>query len=86
MNKTTIPAPFETPAPTPGCPYECLRLGLGLRTRDAVRLTFLVVATALFAVACGGIAEESTDAGAAAVEAYLYASALRMVASYRTGG
>ena len=58
--KTTIPAPFETPASAPSCPYEALRLGLGLRARDAARLTSLVVATALLAMACGGVAVEPT--------------------------
>jgi hypothetical protein len=52
MNNTTIPAPFETTAPAPGCPYESLRLGLGLRFRDAARLAWLVLVTAMLAAGC----------------------------------
>lgn len=62
MKTTSIPtriAPPEPVAPAPDCPYEAVRLGVGLRARDTKRLSFLVVATAMWALlctltACGG--------------------------------
>ncbi len=49
---TTIPASFAPTSSIATCPYECVRLGLGLRFRDAARLAYLVLATALLALAC----------------------------------
>lgn len=37
----TTPAPPGPTAPLPECPYESLRLGLGLRPRDASELRSL---------------------------------------------
>ncbi len=68
LNAPTMIAPFEAPAPLPGCPYERVRLGAGLRFTDMARLAWLVLVTAMLAAGCAVNTDAPTPAPAATTE------------------
>jgi hypothetical protein len=67
MNKSTIPASFVPTSSIATCPYEALRSGVGLRFRDAARLAWLVLATAMLAAGCA-VSTDATEPTPAKVE------------------